>query len=400
MDKKHSTTMMVLACISFLALGIITAAIGPALPELADQTQSTLSQVGSLFTGLFFGALAAQVSMAVLLDRLGARLILVVSLVVLGVCLVGATIAPTLGWLLVFCALAGLGHGAVNVTVNVTISNAFPQRRATVLNLLNVFFGVGAILGPAVAGLTLRLWDTALPSLWLGAGLEVLFAPIFFMLVPKSQPQAAAETRLKPRRALFTSPVLWTLGAIVLIYVGIENGMGGWIPSYMEQTVAFNPANAALAAAAFWVALTGGRMLASYLGTRLKAMRLLQVSLLTALLGAAILVLGHGHALPTLAGILVLGLGFGPVYPTAMAITTAIFTSASGTAASFIAAFGSVGGMLIPWLQGVVLEGGTYAAILLTLGCTLLMLAGYAWLRNLQRRFIAQTTVKEKGRTA
>jgi fucose permease len=39
-----------------------------------------------------------------------------------------------------------------------------------------------------------------------------------------------------------------------------------------------------------------------------------------------------------------------------MAITTEVFHRGPGKAASVVAAMGSVGGMILPWLQGMLLE--------------------------------------------
>lgn len=376
---------MILACISFFALGTITASIGPSIPDLADKTSSSLSSVGGLFTGLFFGALAAQGLAALLLDRIGPRLILTISLAALGVCMMAVLVAPSLPLIISLGVLAGIGHGMVNVTTNVTIADTFPNRRASAVNLINMFYGLGAIAGPAIAGLTLRLWGTALPALWLGSAVELLLSPVFFFLLPQVSPQIAAGGQ-KVHARLWTSPLLWLMSAVILVYVGNENGFGGWISSYMEQAVSFTPANAALSASAFWLALTGGRALASYLGTRLQASQLLKISILTATAGAGALVLGHANAPVTLGGIVLLGLGFGPIYPTTIAIITAAFPAVSGTAASIIAAAGSLGGMSIPWLQGVALENsGSFAAILVTFASTLLMLIGLAVLRRVQR---------------
>jgi fucose permease len=140
------------------------------------------------------------------------------------------------------CAGGRLGHGTIDVSTNVLIAEVFAARSASVLNLLNVFFGVGAVAGPAIAGLTLRVWGTALPVLWLGAGLMLLQAP--FVLRLASAPSAAHHDDLTaPGVALRRSPLLRVFGGLLLLYVGTETGIGGWTTTYMERTTTISPAS-------------------------------------------------------------------------------------------------------------------------------------------------------------
>lgn len=374
MNKTRSIVVLALACASFFGLGMITAAIGPALPDLAGNTASALSAVGGLFSGLFFGALAAQGLTGLLLDRLGPRWLILGGLLVMGSGMFGVSLARSLPLALACATFAGFGHGIIDVVMNVSVSNLFPGRRASVLNLLNVFFGAGAFLAPAAAGLSLRLTGSSLPALWLGAGLELLLVPpcLWFFHIPAARQTAP---RAAEAGSLARSPALWLLGLLLLVYVGVENGAGGWVSAYLQQTTPLAAANAALVASGFWLALTLGRAVAALLGARWSSGALLGASLTAALAGGAAIVAGTGHTALSILGFLLLGFGFGPVFPTTLAITTATFSASPGTAASLAVAMGSIGGMLIPWLQGIVLEasGPRAGALLLPLGAALML---------------------------
>nr|QCO92842.1 hypothetical protein [uncultured bacterium] len=386
LKNNHSIGILALACASFFGLGVITAAIGPSLPDLAGNTASTLSGVGGLFTGLFLGSLGAQILNGLLLDRLGPRWIILIGLTITAVGILGVSLSNSLPLALACATFAGLGHGTINLVMNVSISNLFPDRRASVLNLLNVFYGIGAFIAPAVAGLALRLSNSSLPALWAGAGIELLLLPLFLWLfhIP-----AAKQTTPKERngRSLLSSPALWLLGVMLLIYVGLENGAGGWVSTYLQQTTPLTAASAALGASCFWLALTAGRVVGSFLGARWQARTLLTVSLLVALGGGLTILASTGSPVFSILGFVLLGFGFGPVFPTTLAIITAIFSAVPGAAASIGTSMGSVGGMLIPWLQGVVLENnGPHAgALLLPLG-SFLMLTCLAAVRRARRR--------------
>jgi fucose permease len=375
MTQLSARGTMGASCVSFFALGVITAALGPALPDLAANSSSSLATIGVVFTALFLGGLVAQLLAGPLNDRLGQRPVLLagVMLLALGTC--GIAASRTLSLTLAGAVVAGLGHGAIDVSTNVLIAEVFAARSAAALNLLNVFFGVGAVAGPAIAGLTLRAWGTALPALWIGAGLMAAQAPIIPLLAtPPRAPQHGEHSGRGT--ALLRAPLLWALGALLLVYVGTETGMGGWTTTYLERTTTIGTAAAALITAGFWLALTGGRVVGAAFGARIAANTLLLLSLCGSLAGAVLLALSIGSATLTTLAVIAIGVCFGPIFPTALAIVTSTFRRAPGTAASVAVAMGSLGGMLLPWLQGALLEhSGPAASVLLIATGALAMLA-------------------------
>lgn len=377
MKLSHATVILVLACASFFGLGVINAAIGPALPELAGNTGSTLAAVGSLFSGMFFGSLAAQVFTGPLLDRLGPRWPLMAGMTMVGAGITGVAFARALPVTLAFGFLTGMGYGVIALIINVTVSNLFSHRRASALNLINMFFGIGAFIAPAIAGLSLRMSGSSLTALWLGGVLEILLLPLFFWRFKSKQQKAAEPGNPSPSgKTLFLrSPILWILSLMLLVYIGTENGASGWVTTYMLQTTSLAAANAALAASAFWLAFTAGRMLGALLGVRWSTGTLLTVCLSIALLGGILIVASTGNIPLSFLGFVLLGLGLGPTFPTALAIITAAFPGASGSATSLAMAVGFIGGMVIPWLLGVIMEaeGPRAGALLLPLGALIML---------------------------
>ncbi|GAB4190807.1 MAG: MFS transporter [Roseiflexaceae bacterium] len=370
----HRATMAT-ACATFLAIGMTSAALGPALPTLAAQTGSELSALGSVFTASFFGSLLSHSAAGPLIDRFGQRPVVLVGMLVMVLGLAGVTVSPSLVLMLACAGLAGVGQGAVDMGLNVLMPELFPGRGAAALNLVNVFFGMGAMVGPAVAGLALRSWSTALPALWLGAALLVGLAPLVSRMAnfPAELQSPAERTQGGP---LLRSPLLWALGVLILVYVGVETGIGGWAPTYLTATTTLDSAGGALATSAFWMALMLGRLGATFLGTRMAPTTLISIALTGAVAGGGLLMVGVGSVPLTVAAVLLLGLCFGPIYPTTLALTTATFRRAPGTATSVVATLGSVGGMVVPWLLLALLERSSPAAsVLLAAGCTVAMLA-------------------------
>lgn len=389
-----------------LAFGILIASLGPALPDLARNTGHDLASLGRVFTALFLGAFLAQLVVGPLNDslgrhqgrRMGQRWLLLAGALLLALGMLGMTGSRSLPLLLGCAAMSGVGQGTLVITAHVLVAGLFSVRPAAALNLMNVFFGVGAVTGPAVAGLSLRWWGSALPPLWLGVGVLLMLALLipFLAAAPRAAPGDASAGDAsgdapggRPAGRVYGAPVLWALGIMLFAYVGAENAMGGWTATYLERATGMAPDSAALVTAGFWLALTCGRLVGAALGTRVSSATLLGISLGGSVVSGVLLVAGSGLGtglVPTVAAVLLLGLCFGPVFPTAMAITTATFARASGTAASMVVALGNGGGAVLPWLQGVVLaEHGPRAGAWLVLAITAAMLLAYLGYRAMAR---------------
>ncbi len=351
---KTPKATIILACIVFIALGILTATIGPVLPDLAGNTLSTLEAVGAIFTALFLGAFLAQIGCGTLTDKFGPRPVLITGLVIMSVGMIGVTLSRSLPLLLACGLLAGLGHGAVDISVNLLVARVFQERSVAAVNLVNFFFGVGAVVGPAIASLTINRWNTGIPVIWLGIGVVLASIPFIalFLLSPVAAQNRTVASQEKP---FYRSPLLWIAGLILFLYVGAENSMGGWTSTYVQRTTPLEADKAALVVSGFWMALTLGRLVGAYLGTLWTSDRLMQISLAGSGIGGLLLASSTGSLPLTISAVLMTGFFFGPIYPTTFSISASLFREASGKAAGLIVALASLGGMFLPPLQGVIL---------------------------------------------
>ncbi|NTV37404.1 MAG: MFS transporter, partial [Anaerolineaceae bacterium] len=166
MLRSKTTPPLILTCISFLFLGMTLAAIGPILPELAQNAGTGLAAIGSIFTALFLGALIAQLAAGPITDRIGQQPVLAAGLFLLAVGLTGFTLTRSLAATLTLAFLAGLGHGAIDLSCHILLSRVFQDRNVGPLNLLNFFYGAGAFLGPAVVSLGIALTQKGLVVMW------------------------------------------------------------------------------------------------------------------------------------------------------------------------------------------------------------------------------------------
>jgi fucose permease len=371
--------------IIFISMGMLSAALGPSLDDLAKQTGSSLDMLGAIFTASFLGTMLTQATVGPVNDRVGQRPLLLAGITLIVAGMISILLSHTLWLTLISSAVFGMGFGALDVSTNVLIAEVFAARSVPVLNLLHVFFGVGSVIGPALASGALKLWDSALPALVVG--IVVALIPVAWMVRLAGGPVHAKNdpTEPPPGKFSYRTPLLWALGVILMLYVGVEAGLGAWITTYADRSTALSKDTAALLASGFWFALTVGRVAGAIWGGRFQAFTVLGASLWGMLAGGALLILGNGSIALTALAVLVTGLFAGPPFPTVIAITTRTFRSGPGKATGAVVSIASLGSAGLPWLQGVVLDrAGTAAYAVLVAGMITLMVAVYAIIRQRQ----------------
>ena len=373
MEKSKARNILITACFSFFSFGLLWAAIGPLLSQFAVRNHTTLATIGGIYSGIFLGAVFALLVLGPLTDRWGHLRSLTLALLTLALGIVGVSLSSWLPLTFFLAFIAGLGQGITNLSGNVMVGRLFPEKNVAAVNLVNLFFGLGAFVGPLFVSLSLHLWQNGFPALWFSAFLLLAAVALFLfgffnVKVDSSNLQKTGQ----PKKKLHVTAFLFSLGMLILLYVGSESAIGGWATSYMQQTTSLKIEIAALAASGFWLALSLGRAMGTLIGTRLSARHVLMICLAIASLGTFLFVAGYGQTVMSMAAIFLIGLGFGAIYPTGMAMLTSAHPDNPGQAGSLITAMASIGGVIIPWLQGVVMEktsirGGTYMVAVLML---------------------------------
>jgi MFS transporter, FHS family, L-fucose permease len=376
MEQTHISSAaarrtLALACVAFLSAGITLSGFGPALPLLAQHIEQGIAVLGGLFTAISFGIILTQFGAGLVSARFGQRFVLAIGMLLMGSGGIGVTLGRSLPIMLAGALLFGIGFGGVLSAGNVLVGQLFPSRSAAALNGVNLFFGVGSMLGPAIAGLAGLRLGAPQTAVWVGAGLLLALVPIMLSYAARPATQATKHSAQEHSQQRSTG---WLLAVLLLIYIGTEVGFSGWLTVYLISGSNMAPASAALVVSGFWLALTLGRALGTVLGLRLTATQLLTSSLLGMLIGALLLVLGVGDSLTSIVGVLVLGLSCGPVFPTVLAIVTTTARNSAATT-SLVLGVGNGGGLIIPALLGVLLARyGPSAAAGLVLAAALTML--------------------------
>ena len=178
---------------------------------------------------------------------------------------------------------------------------------------------------------------------------------LFAIKIPRTASQTTAEADSPDqivRRTKMPMPMLplFIFSLAMLLYVGIENSLGGWLPSYGLRTTTLLASSVALY---FWIAELSGRLLLAVLTSLFGEAALYRVSVLVLILTTAVLIaathLGSGGVV---ALTILSGLALAPIYPLIVSFFLARTGNHPGLGPVFAVA--SLGGATLPWLTGAI----------------------------------------------
>jgi fucose permease len=138
---------------------MIAAMLGTILPELSDRFHLTPAQNGTIAFSQALGLIIASVGVGPLLDNQGDKIGLILGLIFIVIALFALPRSGGFRRIVFLLFLLGVGGGIVVTGANALVSAVTPDHRATALNLLNLFFGLGGLTTPFIsANLFKRNW--------------------------------------------------------------------------------------------------------------------------------------------------------------------------------------------------------------------------------------------------
>lgn len=336
---------------SFVPIGIATVLLGPMLPTLSARWSLNYSQAGALFTVQYLASTVAVALSGVLVTRRGFRFAMKSGLLLMSAG-VGLLLAGPKMMGIVCIAASGFGMGVAIPAANLLVAEVNPGRRSATLNLLNFCWSVGAVGCPFLVAAAAR--SQAIPFFLAGVAAFGLLVTIGIAVMPSYivEPSATKDAVQRTAAAIpWKSGAVLILAALFFLYVGVENGFGGWVASYAKSMGNLTPAMAVMTPSFFYAALMLGRWLAPLLLRRTDEIRLVQAGLLMACAGMAGLVSSHGLRGVTVSASLA-GLGLSSVYPITISLLSREFGVASSRVGSLMFTMSNIGGAFLPWMVG------------------------------------------------
>lgn len=290
------------ACVAYGLIGFVLVVLGAVLPEILEHYGKNYEDGGLLVFMQFIGMLFGVLSMPIFIRQFGRKLAVGFGLVLIALEICN-TLLPPWPVMMGLVVLEGFGAGLVESCIGTIILVAIKERQAVAFSLLEVAFGVGALVLPFISSYLIVQGLWVYSFLVLGASSMLLLFIWFrlsfgeidaFLTRQKSGKSHTADTgnSFASSEAEKESSPKRTGGLIMFIicasffffYGGTEVSIVHFFPSIFLEEWSLSSSNAAMAVTVFWASMIIGRIFCGIIAERISYFRYLLYSALGALL--------------------------------------------------------------------------------------------------------------------
>ena len=369
---QRTTSLFTLSAVmlSFFAMGFVDL-VGIASNYVQKDLGLSDSEANLFPSLVFFWFLLCSVPTSMVMNRIGRKNTVLVSLVLTVLSLFIPLLGESYWVMLLAFSLLGIGNAIMQTSLNPLLSDLIsPDKLASSLTFGQFVKAIASFLAPLIAS-----WGAAQAIPELGLGWRILF-PIYAAIGILSV-LALNATRLEhesPSASVSLANCLRLLGRPsillcflgIMCHVGIDVGTNTVAPKILMERLGLSLNKAAFATMLYFIFRTAGCLTGSILLRRVSSRSLLGLSTLMMLVAMEILALAHQAMLLYIA-IALVGLGNSNVFPI-------VFAEALGrepehkNEVSGLMIMGVFGGTVFPLLMGYASDGmGQTGAVLVKL---------------------------------
>lgn len=243
---QHRQRLFSGICLALIPTGASFALIANVMTQLKTEFLLTNAQVGSIAGAAIWGMALSLLILGPLLESFGMKKATWAAFLghIVGLSLMLSAAAfgdnPETGyWLLMAGAVClAAGNGMIEVAGNPLTAALFPEQKTHKLNIFHAFFPLSILIASVVGWGLSKTADVADGFFihWTFQ-LAIIYIPILiygFMLLPQKFPKTENAEAGLPVSEMFrftlTSPLMYVLLLMMAIAIGLELGVGRWVP--------------------------------------------------------------------------------------------------------------------------------------------------------------------------
>ena len=243
------------------------------------------------------------------------------------------------------------------------------EREGFYFNFTQVFFGLGALLGPISAGYLDGLgynWRI----LFIVTSIMGIISTLLLIMFKADGIAKQEELHVKELGKVFKFKDFNFMILAMIFYVGAEVGVWGWISTLLKQQFNTTPFKSSLSVGVFWSFMIIGRIITAKLTDK---MSLKNVILILSTGGTIFTFILAFMSSETSIWILLslIGITYSGIWPTILAYGGKTAGKYSSSAYFIVVAAGGIGGMIFPYILGII---GKAASLSITLGSISVMM--------------------------
>lgn len=317
-----ATLLLIVIFIDFIGLGIPDSLFGAAWPAINSDFGLPISAANAVTVTMTVCSIISSLMSAKLTEKFSTSKIAAVSTALTAVGLFGFSISKNIYMMFFFTLFLGFGAGAIDAVLNNYVAVHY---RASHMNFLHCFYGIGVTLSPYLMSLALknRSWQSGYHLAFI---IQLVISIIAFASLPLWQKNGrlSESSDKKSEKSSFAELIkLPGIKLTWLVFFGscaLEYVSGTWSSSFLVNSRGITVDRAALFVTVYYGGIAFGRFLSGIFSSKLKPQ---QIILIGTILIIPAIVLVSQPFIPNLiaVGMFLIGLGNGPLYPNMVHLT-------------------------------------------------------------------------------
>lgn len=317
-----STLFLIIIYITFIGLGIPDSLFGTAWPAIYMDFELPVSWANFVTLTISGGTIVSSLLSAKLIHRFGTGRVTAVSTVMTAVALLGFSCSNNFFFLWLMAIPLGLGAGAIDTALNNYVALHY---KATHMNFLHCFYGIGVSLSPFLMSLAL-----AESADWKGGYRTVFYFQLAIAILSvvtlplwkrvKKEKTTEENDNTVSIFSILKMPKIYIIGLIFIGSCSIEYTCGNWGSTFLVNAKGLSVDIAASIITLYYVGIALGRFVSGILANKLTGWQFVIGGQGIMLIAIILLFLPLP---PVVSGIalLLMGFGNGPVFPNMVQLT-------------------------------------------------------------------------------
>lgn len=340
--------LIIVTYLCMITFGLLETLKGAVIPSIRGEFGVDYGQIGQMLFIALLGYLISTFLAGMATDKYGLKNLFLFGITVVIIASGLFMVVPGFYGIVGVYFLLGIGLGCFEVGVNALGGQIFQKNAAMMMNLMHLFFGVGAMIAPRYAGAFIDRGYSWKSSYLLTIGLTlIVMVIVLFAKFPQEVKETAQEK--VSFKQLTKSPKVWLIAVTLGFFIVIEAGMANWLVNYLQEVRSLDVISSTSYLTWYFGLFTFGRLVGGFIADKVGYIKSLfyYTAMATILLLAGILLGNTFLLLFSLVGFFT-----SIMFPTMMVLIMKEYKSGVGAIMGFAITISGIFNMVGGWLIG------------------------------------------------